>query len=80
MVRNGSTTHTCMTSSFNSASVTKSFSLILRQEMVDLVHRVVNVGNNEKQMTFWFYTIIITSTILPLNNYVIFLHKVDSGG
>lgn len=80
MARNGSTTHTCRIFFFNSASETNFFLLILKQEMVDLVHRVVNVGNNEKQMTLWFYTIIISSTVLPLNNYVMFLHKVDSGG
>lgn len=59
MVRNGSTTRTFMTSSFILVSETKSFLLTHKQEMVDLVHRVVNVGNNEKQMTLWFYTIIL---------------------
>lgn len=37
MVRNGSTTHTCIASSFISASMTKPFLLTLKQEMVAVV-------------------------------------------
>lgn len=80
MGRDGSTTHTCTISSFISASETKPFFADSQARNGGFsTYKVLDVGNNVKQMTFWFYTNILPVLSCLWTTMSLFLHKVDPG-